>query len=84
MVYVHISYRLLPAFKSEMEFLKGSLSRAFWANTCVLSLSDSSFRLVFFPRFLFYKMLFMNRLEFFCFADFYVWSFKTTVEYGFL
>jgi hypothetical protein len=34
--------------------------------------------------FLFYKMLFMKRLEFSCFADFIVWSFKTSIEYGFL
>ena len=32
----------------------------------------------------FYKMIFMNRLEFSCFADFFVKIFKTTEEYGFL
>jgi hypothetical protein len=31
--------------------------------------------------FLFYKMLFLIRLEFSCFADFFVWSFKTREEY---
>jgi hypothetical protein len=29
-------------------------------------------------------MLFMNRLEFSCFTDFFVCIFKTRVEYGFL
>ncbi len=32
----------------------------------------------------FYKMLFMNRLEFSCFPDFFVWNFITREEYGFL
>ncbi len=32
----------------------------------------------------FYKMLFMNRLEFSCFTDFFVKIFKTWEEYGFL
>ncbi len=32
----------------------------------------------------FYKMLFMNRLEFSCFADIFVRIFKTRVEHGFL
>ncbi len=31
----------------------------------------------------FYKMLFMNRLEFSCFADFFVGIFNTREEYGF-
>jgi hypothetical protein len=33
--------------------------------------------------FSFYKMLFMNRFEFFCFADFFVRIFKFIVDYGF-
>jgi hypothetical protein len=33
---------------------------------------------------LFYSMLFMNRLEFSCFGDFFVRIFKTRVEYSFL
>ncbi len=38
---------------------------------------DSSFGLVFYPLFTFYTMLFMNRLEFACFAYFFVRIFKT-------
>ncbi len=34
--------------------------------------------------FSFYIMLFMNRLEFSCSADFFVWIFKTREEYSFL
>ncbi len=34
--------------------------------------------------FQFFKMLFMNRLEFSCFADFFERIFKTKEEYGFL
>ncbi len=32
----------------------------------------------------FYKMLLMNRIEFFCYADFFVRIIDTKVEYGFL
>ncbi len=39
--------------------------------------------LVFTLTFPYYKMLFMNRLKFSCFADFFVCKFKTRVEYGF-
>jgi hypothetical protein len=40
----------------EIEFLKGIFSHGFWV------LSELIFCLVFYPLFLFYKMLFMNRL----------------------
>ncbi len=50
----------------EMEFLNASFNQGFF--------SDSNVCLVFYPRFLFYKMLF---------ADF-LCSFKTRLEYGFL
>ncbi len=36
------------------------------------------------PVFTFHKMLFMHRLEFSCFADGFVWIFKTKIEYDFL
>jgi hypothetical protein len=40
---------------------------------------------VFYPHFaVLQKMLFMNRREFSCFADFFVRIFKTRVDYGFL
>jgi hypothetical protein len=51
-----------------MEFLNGIFSRGFWAKTRVFS--DSSFCLVFYRHHPFNKMLFMNRLEISCFADF--------------
>ncbi len=38
----------------------------------------------FYPHFPFYKMLFVNRLEFSCLADFLARIFKTREEYGFL
>jgi hypothetical protein len=88
--------------QSNMEFLYGIFSRGFWASTRVFS--DSSFYLVFYLIFTFYKMLFMKtrvswfsiiillfhkmlfmyRLEFSCFAVFFVRIFKTREEYGFL
>jgi hypothetical protein len=47
--------------------------------------SDSRFCLFFFTLvFPFYKMLFMNSLEFSCLADFFVGIMKTRVEYVFL
>jgi hypothetical protein len=50
--------------------LKSSQTRVFvWFSTIVLP---------------FYKRLFRKRLEFSCFADFFVWISKTRVEYGFL
>jgi hypothetical protein len=41
---------------------------------------------VWFSTFVFrsYKMLFLNRLEYFCFAHFFVWFFKTRVDDDFL
>jgi hypothetical protein len=54
------------------------LSRFLGINSSLLRLEFST---LIFP---FYKMLFMNRLEFSCFADFFVCIFKTRVEYGFL
>jgi hypothetical protein len=40
---------------------------------------------VFLPSFFrFFKMIFMNRLEFSCFADYFVKILKTREEYGFL
>ncbi len=45
---------------------------------------ESSQTRVFYPHFPFYKILFMNRLEFPCFTDFFVCIFKTRAEYGFL
>ncbi len=66
---------------SEMEFLNEIFSRGFWPLTRVFS--DSSFcrfSTLIFP---FYKMLFMNRHEFSCFAVF-LRIFKAREEYGFL
>ncbi len=54
------------------------LSRFLGINSILLRLEFST---LIFP---FYKMLFMNRLEFSCFANFFVWIFKTRIEYGFL
>ncbi len=74
-------YRTIYKALSEMEILNGIFSRGFLGIN--LSLLRLEFLAGFLPNvFLFYKMQFMNRLEFFCFADF--WSFKTRVEYGFL
>jgi hypothetical protein len=56
---------------SEMEFLNSIFSRGFWAYSRVFS--DSSFWYGFLPSFFpVYRMLFMNRLEFSCFADVFV------------
>jgi hypothetical protein len=55
----------------EMEFLNGIL-----VEVSVHKLQSSQTQ-VFFIIFPFYKMLFMNRLDFSCFADFFVFIFKT-------
>ncbi len=64
----------------DMEFLNGIFNRGFWAYTRVLS--DSSFCLVSYTNFTFSKMLFMNRLEFYCFVDFLLSIFIAKEEYG--
>jgi hypothetical protein len=50
-------------------------------NSSLLRLSFCLFSTLIFP---FYKTLFRIKLEFSCFADFFVRILKTRVEYGFL
>jgi hypothetical protein len=57
------------------------LSRFLDINSSLLSLEFLS---GFLPSFSFYKMLFMNRLDFSSFADLFVRIFKTREKYGFL
>ncbi len=63
---------------SEMEFLNGILSE-FSGH----KLESSQTRFVWFSNLVF-PIYSMNRLEFSCFAGFFVWIVKTRVEYGFL
>jgi hypothetical protein len=65
-----------------MEFLNSIFVRGFWAYTLVFSESISC--LVFYPHFSFYKMLFMNRLKFSCFADYFCVFLKPEVVMVFL
>ncbi len=59
----------------EMEFLHGIFSQGFESSQTRVSVWFST---LLFPLF---KMLFMNRLEFSCFADFFVRIFLTIEEY---
>jgi hypothetical protein len=76
-----LNHRTLPK-SSEMEFLNGILVEV--SSHQLESSQTQDF--VWFSNliFLFYKKLFMNRLEFSCFADFFVRIIKTRVESGFL
>jgi hypothetical protein len=64
----------------------GVLERQFQSRFLCInsSLLDLSFCQIFSPIFPFYKMLFMNRLEFSCFSDIFVGMIKTREEHGFL
>jgi hypothetical protein len=79
-----IFYRSLrgPIFTrmfSEMEFLNGIFSWGYWPWSRVYS--ESSFCMVFYPHFPFYKMLFMNRLELSCFASRLCTAWSKRLEY---
>jgi hypothetical protein len=63
---------------TEMEFIHGKFLGIFWRLR-----SNSSLCLILGLVFSFYKMLFMNRLEFSCLM-FFVWIFRTKVEPDFL
>jgi|LakMenEpi03Aug12_release.lakeMendotaPanAssembly.Ray.scaffolds.fasta_scaffold5164490_1 hypothetical protein len=68
----------------EMEFLSG-ISTVVEVSGHKLESSQSRVLYVFLPSFFrFYKMIFMNRLDFSCFVDFFVKILKTREESGFL
>ncbi len=75
--------RLLFRNPKKMDSLNSNFSRGFWAQTRIFS--DLSSCPVFYPPFSILQFrLFMSRLEFSCFAEFFVWIFKTREEYRFL
>jgi|688.fasta_scaffold222500_3 hypothetical protein len=72
--------RVLKVTDPEMQFLKDCFSRGFWA----WAFSDSSFSLIFYPRFSVLQYAIHEKTRVFLYRWFFVWNFKTRVEYGFL